>query len=61
MGEVTNPCDILVGMYKAESTLRDVGISGTVMLKLALRNGDVRLWTIFIWPKITVMWCHLVR
>jgi hypothetical protein len=58
--EVTNLCDILVRIYKAVSSLRDVGISVTIMLKLTLRKGDVRLWTIYIWPKITVIWCRVV-
>jgi len=46
---------------KAEFTLKDLGINGTIILKLELRKGDVMLWTIFTWPKITVIWSHLVR
>jgi hypothetical protein len=48
-------------IYKAEFTLRDVDISRTIILQQALRKGDVMLWSIFIWPKITVIWCRLVR
>jgi hypothetical protein len=48
MGAVRNVCKVLVGKLEERDYLGDIGIDGRIILKCALKELDMRVWTGFV-------------
>jgi hypothetical protein len=47
---------LLVLKPERKKHLEDLGIDGTIILKLILEKKDVRVWTEFVWRRMRGRW-----